>query len=172
VVTRDILPVIWKGARTMSGRTELFVGRLSTFLFIALSMGIALTADSFGGVLGLIILWFGALVGPIAIPMLFGMLPAFRRCGPTAALASWATGLIVFVLVKYVFVGEIKALNPDWTTSITVAGPVLCSLAVFIVIGLVAPWRNAEADALIDALESDETAVAGMPAQRPSASRA
>jgi SSS family solute:Na+ symporter len=172
VVTRDILPVIWKGARTMSGQTELFIGRLSTFLFIALSMGIALTADSFGGVLGLIILWFGALVGPIAIPMLFGMLPAFRRCGPTAALASWATGLIVFVLVKYVFVGEIKALNPDWITSITVAGPVLCSLAVFILVGLVAPWRNAEADALIDALETDESAVAGIPVRGESASRA
>jgi SSS family solute:Na+ symporter len=172
VVTRDILPVVWKGARRMSGRTELFIGRLSTCLFIALSMGIALTADSFGGVLGLIILWFGALVGPIAIPMLLGMLPAFRRCGPTAALASWATGLMVFVLVKYVFVDQIKALNPDWVTSITVAGPVLCSLAVFIVIGLVAPWRNAEADALIDALESDKTAVAGIPVRGESASRA
>ena len=157
----------------MSGQTELFVGRLSTFLFIALSMGIALTADSFGGVLGLIILWFGALVGPIAIPMLFGMLPAFRRCGPMAELASWATGLIAFALVKYVFVDQIKALNPNWTTTITVAGPVLCSLTVFTLIGLVAPWRNAEADALIDALESDETAVAGMPAQgSTSASRA
>ena len=42
---------------------------LSIFLFIALSMLIALQADKFGGVLGLIILWFGALVGPIAIPM-------------------------------------------------------------------------------------------------------
>ncbi|MDR6290699.1 SSS family solute:Na+ symporter [Inquilinus ginsengisoli] len=161
VVTRDILPVVWKGARRMSEKTELFIGRLSTFLFIALSMGIALTADSFGGVLGLIILWFGALVGPIAIPMLLGMLPAFRRCGPAAALTSWATGLVVFVLVKYVFVDQIKALNPDWTTSITVAGPVLSSLAVFIVVGLVAPWRNPEADALIDALESDETAAVG-----------
>jgi SSS family solute:Na+ symporter len=135
-------------------------------------MGIALTADSFGGVLGLIILWFGALVGPIAIPMLLGMLPAFRRCGPTAALTSWAAGLIVFVLVKYVFADAIKALNPDWTTSITVAGPVLCSLAVFILVGLVAPWRNAASDALIDALESDETAVAGRPDRSAAARRA
>ncbi|RQO49963.1 Na+:solute symporter [Variovorax sp. KBW07] len=158
VITRDVLPVIWKGSRQMSGRAELFVGRLSTFLFIALSMCIALVADKFGGVLGLIILWFGALVGPIAIPMLLGMLPAFRRCGPTAALTSWATGLVVFVLVKYVFADQIKALNPDWTTTITVAGPVLCSLTVFVLVGLIAPWRNEQADALIDALANDETA--------------
>lgn len=172
VVTRDVLPVVWKGARRMSGQTELFVGRLSTSLFIALSMGIALTADSFGGVLGLIILWFGALIGPIAIPMLLGMLPAFRRSGPSAALASWATGLVVFVLVKYALADQITALNPDWTTSITVAGPVLCSLAVFTLVGLVAPWRNPEADALIDALESDETAAAGAVGLGPRAERA
>jgi solute:Na+ symporter, SSS family len=169
VVTRDILPVVWKGARRISDRTELFVGRFSTSLFIALSMGIALTADSFGGVLGLIILWFGALVGPIAIPMLLGMLPTFRRCGPVAALVSWATGLVVFALVKYVFVDQIKALHPDWTMSITVAGPVLCSLATFILIGLLAPWRSAKADALIDALEHDDNEIA---MGQPSASRA
>ena len=61
-------------------------------------MVIALASDSFGGVLGLIVLWFGALVGPIAIPMLLGMLPAFRRCGPTAAIVSWAVGLVVFAV--------------------------------------------------------------------------
>jgi solute:Na+ symporter, SSS family len=64
------------------------------------------------------------------------------------------------VLVKYVFVDQVRALHPDWTMSLTVAGPVLCSLAMFTLIGQVAPWRNAEADALVDALESDEGAVA------------
>ena len=63
--------VIWSG--TGSSRPDL------DFLFIGLSMVIALTADSFGGVLGLIIAWFGALVGPVAIPMLLGMLPLFKR---------------------------------------------------------------------------------------------
>ncbi|GAA0943687.1 sodium:solute symporter family protein [Nonomuraea longicatena] len=146
VVIRDIIPAVWKRAGRMSSSTELFAGRVSTFLFIALSMGIALTADSFGGVLGLIIMWFGALVGPIAIPMLLGMLPAFRRCGPTAAIASWATGLVVFVLVKYVV---------DVDTWLEVGGPVMCSVVVFVLGGLVAPWRNAESDALVDSLDSD-----------------
>ncbi|MFI9553105.1 sodium:solute symporter family protein [Nonomuraea endophytica] len=146
VVIRDIVPAVWKRAGHLSSATELLAGRVATFLFIALSMGIALTADSFGGVLGLIILWFGALVGPIAIPMLLGMLPAFRRCGPFAAIASWATGLVVFALVKYVVV------VPRW---MEVGGPVLCSLAVFVLIGLLLPWRSQEADELVDSLGSE-----------------
>lgn len=128
---------------------------MSTFLFIALSMAIALSADSFGGVLGLLILWFGALVGPIAIPMLLGMLPAFRRCGPSAAIASWATGLIVFTLLKYGFADQVKALGPDWTTTVEVATPVLSSLVVFVLVGLLRPWRDAESDALVDSLSQD-----------------
>ena len=75
VVVRDIIPALRRGRGHLVGATELLAGRISTFLFIGLSMVIALTADSFGGVLGLIITWFGALVGPVAIPMLLGMLP-------------------------------------------------------------------------------------------------
>lgn len=154
VVIRDIIPAVWKRARHLPPATELLAGRVSTSLFIALSMGIALTADSFGGVLGLIILWFGGLVGPIAIPMLLGMLPQFRRCGPTAAITSWATGLVVFFLVKYVFADQVKTLG-DWSTTVGVAAPVVCSLIVFVAIGLVAPWRDQAADALIDSLNED-----------------
>ncbi|SEQ94044.1 solute:Na+ symporter, SSS family [Faunimonas pinastri] len=155
VVTRDILPAVWKGIRTVSEKTELRIGRISTFVFIALSMVIALSAKNFGGVLGLIILWFGALVGPIAIPMLFGLLPAFRRSGPSAAIGSWALGILAFVLIKYVFAGEIKALNPDWTTTITVAGPVLCSMVSYVVIGLIDPWHKPASDALIASIGTE-----------------
>ncbi|WP_020573170.1 sodium:solute symporter family protein [Actinopolymorpha alba] len=155
VVLRDILPAIWKGARQMTGRAELAAGRFSVFCFIALSMGIALAADSFGGVLGLIILWFGALVGPIAIPMLLGMLPAFRRCGPSAAIASWATGLVVFVLVKYAFADAIARLGGNLGPTFTVAGPVACALLVFVLTGFVRPWRNQDSDALVAELATD-----------------
>jgi SSS family solute:Na+ symporter len=155
VVIRDILPRLWKGARSMSGRLELTAGRLSVFTFIALSMVIALAADSFGGVLGLIVLWFGALVGPIAIPMLLGMLPAFRRCGPSAAVVSWAGGLVVFVLVKYVLADTIAALGGDLQTTFTVAGPVLCALLLFIAVGYLRPSTDSHAHALVTALAYD-----------------
>jgi SSS family solute:Na+ symporter len=158
VVTRDILPAVWKRGRSLDTRTELVIGRISVFTFIALSMVIALTADSFGGVLGLIILWFGGLVGPIAIPMLLGMLPAFKRCGPLAAITSWAVGLLVFALTRYVFDEAISGLAPDQATAVSVGGPVVCSIIVFVVIGLVAPWHNAESDELVDAIAHDEPA--------------
>jgi SSS family solute:Na+ symporter len=118
-------------------------------------MVIALTADSFGGVLGLIILWFGALVGPIAIPMLLGLLPAFKRCGPLAAISSWASGLVVFVLTRYVFADQLTALAPDQLTAVQVGGPVVVAIIVFIVIGLVLPWHDAAADELVDAIAVD-----------------
>ena len=165
VVTRDILPAVWKRGRSLDTRAELVIGRISVFTFIALSMVIALTADSFGGVLGLIILWFGGLVGPIAIPMLLGMLPAFKRCGPVAAITSWAVGLLVFALTRYVFDDAIDALAPDQATAVSVGGPVVCSIIVFVVIGLVAPWRNAESDELVDAISRDEPATEGEPAR-------
>ncbi len=158
VVTRDILPAVWKRGRALDTRAELMIGRISVFTFIALSMVIALTADSFGGVLGLIILWFGGLVGPIAIPMLLGMLPVFRRCGPVAAITSWAVGLVVFALTRYGFDDAISQLAPDQATAVQVGGPVVCSIITFVVIGLVAPWRNAASDALVDSISRDEPA--------------
>jgi solute:Na+ symporter, SSS family len=158
VVTRDIIPAVWRRGRGMNTRTELAVGRVTVFTFIALSMVIALTAESFGGVLGLVILWFGGLVGPIAIPMLLGMLPAFKRCGPLAAIASWAVGLLVFVVTRYVLDEQIARLAPDQVTAVQVGGPVVLSILTFVVIGLVAPWHDAASDELVDAIATDEGA--------------
>jgi SSS family solute:Na+ symporter len=155
VVTRDILPAVSRRARRFSAAAELLAGRVTTFLFIAASMIIALTADRFGGVIGLILLWFGALIGPIAIPMLFGMLPAFRKAGPTAAIASVAAGLVTFMLVKYVFADAITRMSPDWTTTFTVAGPVLCSLAVYAGVAVFRPWTNPRSEAMLDLIGSD-----------------
>lgn len=154
VITRDIIPALRRAKKPLTSKTELYIGRLSTFLFIGLSMVIALSADSFGGVLGLLILWFGALVGPIAIPMLLGMLRPFRRCGPSAALFSWAAGLIVFAVTKYVLVDQIKSFG-DNASAVSVAAPILASIVVFCLMGIIRPWRNEESDALIEAINVD-----------------
>lgn len=158
VVVRDIIPALRRDRGFLPERRELFMARLTTFLFITLSMGIALTADSFGGVLGLLIAWFGALVGPIAVPMLLGLLPAFRRSGSAAAITSWAVGLTVFALNKYVLAGPIDALGTASAQAITVATPVLCSIIVFIGYGFVRPAHSAEVDELVDSLGSDAPA--------------
>lgn len=154
VVTRDIIPALRRARKPMTSKTELFVGRLTTFLFIGLSMIIALSSDSFGGVLGLLILWFGALVGPIAIPMLLGMLKPFRRCGPAAALSSWCAGLIAFALTKYVFADQVAQFGVN-SSAVAVATPILASIVVFCVVGWVHPWRNVASDALVDSLDTD-----------------
>ncbi len=155
VVTRDILPALWKRRGRVTTQTELTIGRIAVATFIALSMALALTSESFGGVLGLLILWFGGLVGPIAVPMLFGLLPVFRRAGPTAAIASWAVGLVVFFATRYVFAEQIENLAPDQVTAVQVGGPVLCSIITFIALTIIRPWHNAQSDELLDSISQE-----------------
>ena len=156
VVVRDILPALRKDRQRPTDRIQLLSGRICTLLFLSLSMCIALTSDHFGGVIGLVLLWYGALLGPIAIPMLFGMLHLFRRSGANAAIASWAFGAIAFGFIKFVFPAQISHLPGDLTTTITVAGPVLTSLAVFIGVGFVWPAKKPAADRLLEVIHSED----------------
>jgi solute:Na+ symporter, SSS family len=54
-----------------------------------------------------------------------------------------------------VFVEQIAALATDMVTAVSVGGPVLCSLVVFVVVGWLRPWTDPESDALVDALGED-----------------
>lgn len=125
VITRDILPVV--SHRMKEKRTSLMVARSTTFLFTLLTMVVASQHERFGGVFGLIVTWFGALVGPIAVPMLLGLIPAFKRCGPVAAISSIAAGLITFFITKNI---EINSL------ALEVGLPLLVSLATYVAAGL------------------------------------
>jgi len=154
VVVRDILPVLRRGRAVMDASRELFAGRLTTFLFLTLSMGLGMVADRFGGVMGLILLWYGALVGPIAIPMLLGLLPAFRRSGPVAAILSVLSGAVAFVLVKFVFADAIAA-SGDWATTAVIAAPVVASFIVYVGVGLIEQAHNSRAEALFAQLGAD-----------------
>ncbi|SEJ79117.1 transporter, SSS family [Cyclobacterium xiamenense] len=124
VISRDILPAINKKFRKEA--TSLTTARITTFLFTLGTIVIALQFERFGGVLGLIISWFGALVGPIAIPMLFGLIPWFKSCGPKAAIGSILVGLLAFVITKNV---ELNSL------ALEVSLPVLSSAITYILIG-------------------------------------
>ena len=155
VVVRDIVPVFRKDRTFLPEKTELWCSRLVTFLFITGSMSVALTSSSFGGVLGLLILWFGALVGPVAVPMLLGMLPWFRKSGPSAALISTGLGLVLFALNRWAWSGWVDGLGAD-AQAWTVATPVLISLIGFILIGYLKPENTPTTDALVDSLGTDE----------------
>src|SRR5690625_7189409 len=94
VISRDILPVFFKKLKAFSLRQALTAARITTFLFILITRLIASYSNTFGGVVGLVIGWFSALVGPIAVPVILRLLPIFRRSNRFVAIASILGGLI------------------------------------------------------------------------------
>jgi hypothetical protein len=102
-----------------------------------------------------------ATMGPIAIPLMLGLLPWFRKVGPTAALTSTVGGLATWVFL-YVEQQFLK----DFTVSqaLIVSTPLLVSLVLYLVIGFAKPEPTAERDALIDSLKADEPDVAAVKA--------
>jgi Na+/proline symporter len=126
VLSRDIIPYLFP-QREKRIRT-LRVIRLTSVSFLALTIIIALNAESFGGVLGLIISWFAALIGPVSIPMMLGLLPAFRRMDHRAALLSIGSGFLTFVLTKFVL---------DLSLAAEIGSPVVIAFVVYCLTGLV-----------------------------------
>lgn len=154
VVTRDILPVVSKKARFLDPRAGLLAGRICTVVFVMVSMLVAVESDHFGGILGIIVSLVAGVMGPISIPMLLGLLPAFRRCGARAALVSWACGLVAYLFVR-VGLGSTD-------DTVTVAVPLVTSLVLYVGFGLSKPEPNPEADAIVAAVSptgDDEQAV-------------
>ncbi|MDS0135594.1 MULTISPECIES: sodium:solute symporter family protein [unclassified Amycolatopsis] len=145
VITRDMIPAMFRRARQWTDVQGLKAARITTVVFVALTMLVATQAQNLGGVLQIVVNWVAALMGPISIPLLLGMLPWFRKCGPRAALISWAGGLIDYALVYYVF----KA-----NQTVLVATPILVSLALYIGLGLLAPERSAAADEIVDTVNT------------------
>ena len=126
VICRDILPNIFPKFRKLSQKKELRLARICTFCFTAVTIIVGLNASSFGGIFGLIVTWFAALLGPISVPMILGLLPVFKRSGSTAAIASILGGLLVFIILKLI---------PEKPLSLEMGGPILASLLIFILFG-------------------------------------
>ena len=127
VLTRDVLPVFKPEILEASEKKSLWYARVTTVVFTGLTVIVALFSDYFGGVTGLILTWFAALLGPTAIPLLFGLFPQFKHCDSVSAIASIIAGLGVFVATK---VG--LKLEPD----IALIAPLATSFIVYYGIGL------------------------------------
>ncbi|MEO3810054.1 sodium:solute symporter family protein [Sphaerisporangium sp. B11E5] len=147
VITRDMLPVFVRRVRDMSREGALRLARITTFLFVAVSMVIAITTQGQGVVLKIVVDVVAATMGPISIPLMLGLLPWFKRSGPTAAIISWAAGLGVWVVVKWVVASADQTL--------VVAAPLVTSLILYVVIGLLKPENRPDRDELVDSLGSD-----------------
>ncbi|EAR68652.1 putative sodium-coupled permease [Bacillus sp. NRRL B-14911] len=126
VITRDILPVMSRKFKGLNQQATLKIARITTFIFTFATLIIAIFSDNFGGVLGLLISWFAALVGPVSIPMLLGLLPAFKRSGSAAAISSIIAGFIMFAVTKYWV---------DWPLYVELGAPVFSSALVYIGMG-------------------------------------
>jgi SSS family solute:Na+ symporter len=62
--------------------------------------------------------------------------------------------LIVFAVNKYVLTAQMASLG-DLSQAVSVAAPILASILVYCLMGLIRPWRNEESDALVDSLSVD-----------------
>jgi Na+/proline symporter len=142
VITRDILPVV--SGKFRNDKHSLRTARITTFIFTLATIGIALNYERFGGVLGLIVNWFAALLGPTAMPLILGLLPVFKSCGPKAAIASIVAGLITFILAKDLHLNSL---------ALEVGLPTIVSAVVFIGVGLVTKTVPDKVQNLIAALK-------------------
>jgi len=127
VITRDIMPKIKPSISDLSMEKSLKLARFTTIGFTASTVVIALFRDQMGGVTGMILTWFAALLGPTAIPLLLGLLPAFKHCDSKAAIASMVGGLSVFIATK---------LGLTLPTDIALIAPLLTSFIIFALVGL------------------------------------
>ena len=145
VITRDILPVVSQKFR--NDKHSLRTARIATFAFTLATMAVALNFERFGGVLGLILVWFGALLGPTAMPLLFGLLPVYKTCGPKAAIMSIIAGVITFIFTKNI---ELNSL------ALEVGLPTIVSAIVFVGVGMMTKTVPQKVMDLIAALKKGE----------------
>lgn len=148
VITRDILPVVNKKIKTFSSKKMLLLARITTFTFIFITLVIGLESQSFGGVIGLVLSWFSALLGPIAIPMILGLLPQFRRSNSQAALLSIGGGILAFVIMRLFF-------EPSLAAGLAVPSGI--SLVIFVGYSLLSRKEPSPAvDELLSSLDKDQ----------------
>ncbi|MQY16592.1 hypothetical protein SRB5_67930 [Streptomyces sp. RB5] len=162
VFTRDIMPVLSRTARSWTDRVGLLAARITTVAFLALSMAVATQVNSptFDDIITVVIKWVAGLMGPIAIPFMLGMLKTFRTSGPTAALTSWAAGLLAFWLVNYPISWQVDGGVPlQWQVSV----PLAVSLVLYVLIGRVKPEDTPERDALLAEINGDGAGTAVPP---------
>jgi hypothetical protein len=105
---------------------------------------VAVNYERFGGVLGLIVNWFGALLGPTALPLLFGLLPAFKSCGPKTAIISIVAGLLTFIVTKNMTLNSL---------ALEVGLPTIVAAAIYITVGLTTKSAPEKVNNLITALK-------------------
>ncbi|WP_375709614.1 sodium:solute symporter family transporter [Geobacillus subterraneus] len=145
VVQRDRLPVLHKKFQEIaaSERKSLYIARTITIILTTVTILVGLNQEKFGGVIGLIITWFAALVGPMSVPMILGLLPQFKYSDGKIAIASIIGGVFGFVVTQ----------TTDWVPAdMETAFPLFVTLLVFIVGGVLNKKRGGSVSPAVDEL--------------------
>lgn len=101
VTQRDILPVLSsRWAALKEGSHSLGLARILTVMFTVLTIAVGLNYSSFGGVVGMIIGWFGAMVGITGGPLILGLFKGLRWTDGTWTLFSVLGGVIAFAATQ------------------------------------------------------------------------
>lgn len=158
VFTKDIYN------RTMDRRASearlMNVGLAATVVFGIITIACGLATESLGGAFAAMIDWYAAILGPVSIPLLFGMLT--RRTTWRGALLSWLGGFVTFIVFKYwatsavcaVLFGEAPGEALAWT--VTTGAELLVAFAIFLLEGFVSeqtPEERRRVQSLFDRLE-------------------
>lgn len=144
VLSRDILPIFKPDMLTRPDKVQLRNARLTTIGFTLATIIIALLRDQMGGITGLILTWFAALLGPTAIPLIFGLFRQFRYSDSTAAILAIIAGFGVFIADQ-----AGMHVNPN----IAIILPTAVSFAVYWGVGLINRYiRKIEISDVVDNL--------------------
>lgn len=133
VLTRDIIPKFKPELKNLDAKASLFFARATTIGFTSLTILVALLRDYMGGVTGLILTWFAALLGPTAIPLLFGLLPIYKYADSKAAIISMLGGFGVFVMTQMgvSLEADVSLIAPLATSFVLFTGITLLNQFVF-----------------------------------------
>lgn len=126
VTQRDILPVLSRAfdESRLGGAASLRLDRIFTVCFTVVTVVVGLNKDSFGDIIGMIITWFGALVGVTGMPLLLGLFKRFRHCDGRATIVGIVGGMLTFA-ARQVWKADFPK---DWVT----VGPMLVTAAIYI----------------------------------------
>lgn len=146
VFTKDV----WERAHTnpLTEQQLSFVGRIATLTFGTAVLGTALMVDGSAGigkVFSQTVKLFGAILPPVAIPLMFGML--FKRTTTRGALGALIGGFVTFGILRNIY--------PD-SFAIYTGGEMLVASIIFFGEGYISkrtPEKEAEVERLFERLE-------------------
>jgi solute:Na+ symporter, SSS family len=150
VFTKDIYQRTFK--RDASDARLLRVGMMATLVLGALTIAAALLTIQMKGAFNAMIEWFAAILGPVSIPLLFGML--YRKTTWRGALASWFLGFSTFIFFKFGW----PALTGQQTSFALYTGlELLVSFGVFMLEGVFAKPTKQEKEKVEEFFEQFES---------------